>query len=92
MNELLPQTPLPQTPLQQALQTPQAAELWLAHRQRLAQLRRACRQQLDAGLPPADFAQAQLRLRMCEAAERVLQRLQPAAAGELRPSPLVTPV
>ena len=84
---------LPKTPLQQALQTPQAMAVWRARHQRLVQLRQACRQQLDAGLPPADFAQAQQRLRMCEAAERVLLRLQPATAdNHVRPSPLVTPV
>lgn len=91
MNELLPQSPL-QTPLQQTLQSPQGTALWQAHRQRLAQLRQACRQQLDTGLPPADFARAEQRLRMCEAAERVLLRLEPASAHEQRPLPLVAPV
>lgn len=71
---------LPQTPLQQSLQGHDAAAVLQAHAQRLQHLRRHLQQVLAAGLAPADYAQGQQLLAMCDAALRQLSSLQPAAA------------
>lgn len=73
-----------QTPLQDALlaaaQAGDGDALHQRHQDRLQALAEACRRHQDSGLPPAEYAQAQRLLAMCEAGLRVLA-LQPRAAA-----------
>lgn len=81
---------VPETPLQQALRDGDAAALLAAHRSRLQALRADCAARLAAGLARADYGLWQERLRMCDAALRVLDRLQAAPAAPLSLGPAAT--